>query len=97
MIYQMSTFKNMSGYNVICNDLVGKGHHGYWNYPAIILGISLEEFVRRLVCEWGASLMLFTDSRGHLEWISYHWKDESKANKFKNAINLLAKQKNILI
>lgn len=97
MIYKMSTFKGAVGWYAICDNLVGKGHHGYWNMPAIVLGIPLKEFVRRLIKEYGARVIVHTDDRGQLSWLGYYWLEEDKARKFINGINLIARKKKIMI
>lgn len=97
MIYKLSVFKGARLYHINCPDLVGKGSYGHWYLPAVIMGISLVDFVRDLVAVWDAKIDPYYDKDGKLIWISYSWINESDANAFRDYINSLARKKNFLI
>lgn len=94
MLYKLTEFQGGSGrYYVTCEDLLGKpGPH--WHIPAIILGISIEEFIKELKDKYHADIISYTPET---RFLLYSWGDISKERKFKNYINAQARKINFQI
>lgn len=81
--------------NIQSVNLVGTGRN--WREPAKILGLSVPDFILKLREEYEAELKVFKNEEGKIMFIDYYWRDLAKARKYKNYINLIARNKNYKI
>jgi len=96
--YKLTEFQSPTGkWHLICNDLVGKAPHGGWYLPANILGISVVDFITKLVNEYHAELTIYHNQDGSFEWLGYSWHSMADMARFKNAVNLQARNKRFMI
>lgn len=94
-LYQLSEFESANGWTCFCSDLL-KLPHGGWHYPALVLDISVKEYVYKLQKEYNAKLIPFSKN-GRFEWLAVVWARQSDMRKFKNEINAAARKRNFTI
>ena len=92
-LYEASIWQGGSGlwYVNDVKDLAGVS--GKWWVPSRILGIAPSDYVRILIEEFEVSKISFNEEKNFLY---FAWKNESKARKYKNWINKMARKANYI-
>lgn len=93
-VYKASLWQGGSGKWYV-GDVEDLGNNsGVWWIPAHILGITISDYVKKLIFEWGVSECKYDINHNYLH---FSWDKESLARKYKNYINAEARKKNFLI
>ena len=94
-LYKLTEWESGAGGRWYCNDVSDLGNgSGLWYYPARMLNISPDEYVKMLVEKYKPDDISYNADTNVLV---FSWNTQSAMRKYKNEMNAIARKMNFMV